>query len=151
LKENAPSLFERKVESLSRQLRKIISEAEKQNLPYELIRSRRTKLKNDYRTYMQRRILIHGKRCAIFTATLLPESTHPWDTALFHAPKDDWAEIMLHIFGEDVYVVPRSQMPHKTTLDLQSSRIYDYKNSWCVLKGVDPTSAKARWAKAKKD
>ena len=31
-------------------------------------------------------------------------------------------------------------MPHDTTLDLQSGRIYDYKNSWCVLEGVNPTS-----------
>jgi hypothetical protein len=77
LKETSPLLFERKVESLSAQLRKIIAEADKHNLPYELIRSKRGEKKNDYKAFMQRRILIGGKRCAIFTATLLPYSTHP--------------------------------------------------------------------------
>jgi len=91
---------------------------------------------------MQRRILIRNKRCAIFTANLLPESTHLWPTAIFQTPKDDWPEILLYILGDDVYVVPRSQMPQETTLDLESPRIYDYRNSWCVLEGVDPTSSR---------
>jgi hypothetical protein len=142
LKETAPQLFERKVEVLSSQLRKVIAEAEKHNLSYELISSKRGESKYDYREFKQRRILIQGKRCAIFTACLLPEKSHPWDTAIFKVPKDDWAEVLLYILGNDVYVMPRSQMPHETTLDLQSGRVYDYKNSWCVLEGVDPTSSK---------
>jgi hypothetical protein len=140
LKETAPLLFERKVEVLSKQLRTIVAAAEKYNLRYELVRSKRAALKNDYRMYAQRRILINGKRCTIFTANMLPESSHPWDTAFFPAPKDEWAEILLYILGDDVYVLPRNHMPHDTTLDLQSGRIYDYKNSWCVLEGVNPTS-----------
>jgi hypothetical protein len=28
-------------------------------------------------------------------------------------------------------------MPYDTSLDLQSSRIYDYRNSWAVLDGGD--------------
>lgn len=141
LKETAPHLFERKMESLSGQLRKIIAEADKHNLPYELIRSKRGERKNDYRTFMQRRILIQNRRCAIFTAKLLPENSHPWPTAIFKTPTDDWPEILLYILGDDIYVVPRTQMVHETTLDLESSRIYDFKNSWCVLEGVDPTSS----------
>lgn len=142
LMETAPLLFERKTEALSSQLRKIIAEADKHKLRYELIPTKRSKQKNDYRSYLQRRILIQNKRCAIFTANLLPESTHMWPTAIFQTPKDDWCEILLYILSEDVYVVPRSRMPHETTLDLESSRIYDYKNSWCVLEGVDATSSK---------
>jgi len=142
LKETAPLLFERKAEVLSGQLQRIIAEAEKHNLRYELIRSKRAAIRTDYRTYFQRRILINGKRCTIFTANMLPESSHPWDTAFFPAPKDDWAEILLYILGEDVYVLPRQLMPHDTTLDLQSGRIYDHKNSWCVLEGIDPTSSR---------
>lgn len=141
LKETTPLLFERNVESRSIQLRKIIAEADKHKLPYELIRSKRGERKNDYRGFMQRRILIQNKRCAIFTANLLPESSHPWPTAIFQKPNDEWPEIFLYILGDDVYVVPRNQMPHETTLDLESSRIYDYKNGWCVLEGVDPTSS----------
>lgn len=142
LKETNPLLFERNVVSLSAQLRKIIAAAEIHKLNYELIRSKRAERKNDYRMYAQRRIIISGRRCAIFTANMLPENSHPWDTAFFSAPKDDWAEILLYILGDDVYVLPRNQIHHDTTLDLQSSRIYDYKNSWCVLAGVDPTSSK---------
>jgi hypothetical protein len=52
----------------------------------------------------------------------------------------DWAEVLLYIVAEDIYVVPREQMPHETSLSLDSTRIYDYRNSWCVLDGVDPTS-----------
>jgi hypothetical protein len=138
LKETTPLLFERKIEPLSIQLRKIIAEADKHNLKYELICTKRSKRKNDYRNYMQRRILIQDKRCAIFTASLLPESTHMWPTAIFKAAKDRWSEISLYILGDDVYVVPRSQITHDTTIDLESSRIYDYKNSWCVLSAMRP-------------
>ena len=141
LRETTAILFERKMVSLSIQLRRIISEAGKHNLSHELIRSKRGERKNDYRTFMQRRILIQNKRCAIFTAKLLPESSHPWPTAIFKTPSDEWPEILLYILGDDVYVVPRSQMPHETTLDLESGRIYDYRNSWCVLDGVDPTTS----------
>ncbi len=136
LKEITPLLFERKVAVLSRQLRTIIAAAEKRNLRYELVRSKRAAVRNDYRIYAQRRILINGKRCTIFTANMLPESSHPWDTAFFPAPKDNWSEILLYILGDDVYVLPSNHMPHDTTLDLQNSRIYDYKNSWSVLEGV---------------
>ena len=142
LKETTTTLFERKMESLSIQLRKIIAEADRHNLSHELIRSKRSESRNDYRTFLQRHILIQNKRCAIYTAKLLPENSHPWPTAIFKTPSDDWAEIFLYILGDDVYVVPRSQMPYETTLDLESSRIYDYRNSWCVLDGVDPTSSK---------
>jgi hypothetical protein len=141
LKETTASLFERKMESLSIQLRKIVAEADKHKLSHELIRSKRSESRNDYRTFLQRRILIQNKRCAIYTAKLLPENGHPWPTAIFKTPSDDWAEILLYILGDDVYVVPRSRMLYDTTLDLESSRIYDYKNSWCVFNGVDPTSS----------
>ena len=70
-------LFERKMESLSAQLRRIITEAEKHNLTHELIHSKRGEHRNDYRTFMQRRILIKNKRCAIFTAKFLSEDSHP--------------------------------------------------------------------------
>jgi hypothetical protein len=142
LKETTPTLFERKMESLSIQLRTIITEVHKRNLSHELIPTKRSEYRNDYRSLMQRRILIQNKRCAIFTAKLLPESSHLWPTAIFKTPSDDWPEILLYILGDDVYVVPRSQMPCDTTLDLESSRIYDYRNSWCVLDGVDPRSSK---------
>jgi hypothetical protein len=142
LKETTASLFERKMESLSIQLRTIITEVQKHNLSHELIPTKRSEHRNDFRSVMQRRILIQNKRCAIFTAKLLPESSHLWPTAIFKTPKDDWAEVLLYILGDDVFVVPRSQMPYDTTLDLESSRIYDYRNSWCVLDGVDPTSSK---------
>jgi len=142
LKETAPLMFERKMEVLSKQLLRIIAEAEKRNLPYELILTKRGKQGGDYRVYAQRRILIKGKKCAIFTASMLPESSHPWDTAFYPSPKNDWAEILLYILGDDIYVLPRNQIPHDTTLELQNSRIYDYKNSWCVLEGVDPTSSR---------
>jgi hypothetical protein len=95
LKETTASLFERKMEPLSIQLRKIIAEAGKHNLSHQLIRSKRSELKNDYRTFMQRRILIQDKRCAIFTAKLLPGSSHPWPTAIFKTSSDDWAEVLL--------------------------------------------------------
>jgi hypothetical protein len=140
LKETTPLLFDRKVESFSGQLRKVIAEAEKRELPYELIPAKRRNSRWDYRRYMQRRILIKGKRCAIYTASLLPDRNQAWDGTVFRTPKEDWAEVLLYIVDEDVYVVPREQMPHETSLSLDSTRIFDYRNSWCVLDGVDPTS-----------
>lgn len=133
LKETTPLLFERKAEALSGQLRRIIAEAKKRNLPYELIPSKRSVSRFDYRTYKQRRILINGKRCAVFTASLLPNHDQNWDGAVFKVPKDSWAEILLYILNEDIYVVPRDQMPHETSLSLDSTRIYDYRNAWCAV------------------
>jgi hypothetical protein len=73
--------------------------------------------------------LIKEKRCAIYTATLLPDRDQVWDGAVFKVPKDDWAEVLLYIIDEDIYVVPREQMPHYTSLSLDSRQIYDYRNA----------------------
>jgi len=51
--EASPQLFERKAEAMSDQLQKIIAEATKHDLPYELIRSKRGVSRNDYRKYAQ--------------------------------------------------------------------------------------------------
>src|SRR5215469_10366366 len=65
LKKTSPLLFKRKVKALSGQLQKIIAEATKHNLKYELIPNKRSsRHPNDYRTYRQRRIMINGKKCA---------------------------------------------------------------------------------------
>lgn len=132
LKEADPALFERNIERISDQLRTIIAAAEHHNLSYELVQSKRGEQKNDYRTHRQRRIVIEGKRCSIFTASLLPEDTHPWPTAVFKTSHDPWPEIFLYILNNDIYVVPRGQMPYETTLDLES-RIHDYKNNWRIF------------------
>jgi hypothetical protein len=144
LKETAPAMLERRMESLSPQLRRVVAEAEKRSLPYELIRTERGKKKIDYRTWAQRRILIRGKRCAIYTASLLPDRDQAWDGAVFKVPKEDWAEVLLYIIDDDIYVVPREHMPQYTSLSLDSTRIWDYRNSWCVLDGADPTSSNYR-------
>jgi len=146
LKETAPPLFERRAGVLSEQLQRVIEEAEKRSLPYELILSKRGACKKDYRTYQQRRILIKGKRCTIYTASLLADRNQAWDGAVFQAPTDDWPEILLYILndgdGGDIYVVPREHFTSETSLSLDSTRIYGFRNAWCVLDGVDPTSWK---------
>ena len=86
--------------------------------------------------------MINGKRCVIFTANLLPKSSHPWPTALFKAPKGDWADFLLYILNDDVYVFPKGKFTQNSAMALSAGYIYDYKNSWCVLEGVDPTSSK---------
>jgi hypothetical protein len=60
------------------------------------------------------------------------------------AGRSTMAEFLLHILDDDVYVFPASHfLTHDTTtLSLNSSRVFDYKNAWCVLEGVDPTSWK---------
>lgn len=142
LKETAPGLFERRTQGLSDQLQTVIAAAEQRNMSYELVRSKRGARTNDYRTYKQRRIVIEGRRCAIFTASLLPEESHPWPTAIFKISRDPWPKFFLYILHDDIYVVPRNQMPHETTLDLES-RIFDYKNNWSVLKGADSSSGES--------
>ena len=142
LKESSPGMFERRVVSLSKQVQKIMAEAERHKLPYELIRTKRGEKRNgDYRTYAQRRIVVNGKRCAIFSANNIARETS-CEIVLFGVPKGDWAEFLLYIHEDDVYVVPREWMPHETSLSLNSSRIFDYRNAWCVLEGVEPTSWK---------
>ena len=132
-------MFERNVISFSKQLQRVVAEAERHNLSYELIQTKRGKAINTYRLYKQRRIIINGKRCAIYTANMLPEDK-TCDNAFFSAPKDDWAEFLLHILGDDIYVFPSNHFHHDTTFSLDSGRVFDYRNAWCVLEGVDPTS-----------
>jgi hypothetical protein len=81
----------------------------------------------------------------LFTVALFSSSEdHAWDAAVFKTTRDVWPEIFLYILDhEDIYVVPTAQVPHTSGLSLDSSRIYDFKNAWCVLDGVDPTSYKA--------
>ena len=143
LKETTPALFERRAEALSKQLRRVTEEAKKRSLPYDLIPLKGDKGKRDYRNYKQRRILIKGRKCAIFTVSLFSSNAnHVWDGAVFKTTRDTWPEIFLYILDDDIYVVPRTQFPHDSSLSLDSSRIYDFRNAWCVLDGVDPTSWK---------
>jgi hypothetical protein len=138
LKESTAALFKRNLESLSKQLRRVLAEAAKRNLPCELISTKRSEQRNDYRRYAQRRILVKDKRCAIYMATLLPNHDQAWDGGVFRVPKDDWAEVLLYIVDEDIYVVPREEMLRETSLSFDSNRIRPFRNSWCVLDGVDP-------------
>jgi hypothetical protein len=142
LKETLPRMFERKVVSLSKQLQRVIAEAERHNLKYELIRSKKANQRGDYRTYKQRRILINGKRCAVYGAYPISNADSTCDAAYFSAPKDDWPEFCLYILNEDVYVIPVNRLIHNTTFSLDSSQVFDYRNAWCLLDGVAPTSWK---------
>jgi hypothetical protein len=55
---------------------------------------------------MQRRIMINGKKCAIFKAIMLRDTDYSYDVAYFSAPKDNWGDFLLYILYEDVYVLP---------------------------------------------
>ena len=143
LKETAPALFERRDEALSVHLRRVIEEAEKRSLPYQLIPSKPAKGKPERQAHKQRRIVMKGRRCAIFMASLfLPKPDHSQEAALFRTTTDAWPEIFLYILGKDIYVVPRTQVPHEMSSSLRSLPFRDFKNAWCVLDGVDPTSSK---------
>jgi hypothetical protein len=144
LKETSPALFKRGAVVLSPQLRRVIEVANKRGLPYELIPLKGERAKRDYRNYKQRRILIAGRRCAIFTVTLFASNSDGvLNAGIFKTTRDEWPEIFLYIFDDDIYVVPRERIPHTSALSLfgSRSRIYEYRNAWCVLSGVDPASS----------
>jgi hypothetical protein len=69
LKETSPQLFKRKFLPISPQLQRVIDLAKDLELDFELIHTKKGAKRAQFRLFSQRQIIIHGKRCTIYTAS----------------------------------------------------------------------------------
>jgi hypothetical protein len=121
---------------LSWQLQSVILAAESRGLQFEMIRTAKGKSrKTNFRTFHQRRIIIEGKRCAIYSASeVIGTKTKECRVIVVKAPCDDWADFRVYLtkFGV-TYVVPRGHIPKTTTFSLNSAVLISYENAWDLL------------------
>jgi len=121
---------------LSWQLQSVILSAESRGLQFELISSAKAKRRQKiFRTYLQRRIIIAGKRCAIYSASeVIGAEAKQYHVVVVKAPRDDWADFQLYLTKIGVtYVMPRGHIVKTTTLSLNSPALVPYENAWDLL------------------
>jgi hypothetical protein len=114
----------------------VILAAESRGLQFEMIRTAKGKSrKTNFRTFHQRRIIIEGKRCAIYSASeVIGTKTKECRVIAVKAPRDDWADFRVYLtkFGV-TYVVPRGHIRKTTTLSLNSPVLIPFENAWDLL------------------
>jgi hypothetical protein len=129
-------LMMRRKNRLSWQLQSIMLAAESRGLQFELIKTRKAiKRPNDFRVYLQRRIMIEGKRCSIYSASGVPRPNEKeCRVVVVKGPRDTWADFQLYLTKDGVtYVVPRGQISKTTSLSLNSPVLVPYQNAWHLL------------------
>ena len=103
---------------------------------FNLIRAKRKK----WPTVIQRRIVIAGKKCAIFSAsrTSRHKTNRIHSYITLRVEKTPWAEYQLVVIRNadglsDVLVIPRRDLDRETTVSLNNWNIVRYKNAWSSL------------------
>jgi hypothetical protein len=135
----SPTLTERKFEAISAQLEVVMSAARQAGLDVELIRTKKGKKRHDYRSFFQRRVLILGKQCAIYSAVRVNKDLelNQYSIVMLKASRDSWPEFCLYLTEDGaVYVIPRGTITHTTTLSLNSPDMRPYRNAWDLLNGA---------------
>jgi hypothetical protein len=118
------------------QLQAVILAAESRGLQFELISSAKAKRRRkNFRSYLQRRIIIEGKRCAIYSAPeVIGAKAKECRIVVVKAPRDDWADFQVYLTKMGItYVVPRGHIAKTTTLSLNSPVLVPYENAWDLL------------------
>jgi len=133
----SPALKERRFESISSQLQSVVSAAQREGLEVELIRTEKGKKRSDYRSFFQRRALIAGKRCAIYSAVRVNKNIelNQYSIVVLKVSTDSWTEFRLYL-AEDgaVYIIPRDKLTHTTTFSLNSLDLRPYRKAWDLLR-----------------
>jgi len=134
----SPQLTERRFTSISPQLQYAMGAAQCAGLEVELIRTERGKRRSDYRSFFQRRLLIAGRKCAVYSASKINKELdlNEHSVVVLRAPTDSWAEFQLYLVEDGaVYVIPRGSIAVTTTLSLSSLGLRPYRNAWGQLRG----------------
>ena len=130
----------KKFEILSWQLQGVKTSAEKAGLEVEFIKTKKTEDGRRWPPVIKRRILISGKKCAVFSVARIsqdPEKSS-YNYAVFKASDEDWPEFQLHIVKStgracDVFVIPRKHIAATTSASLDHPELARYKNAWALL------------------
>ena len=136
LSQVSSDMMMRRSNHVSWQLQSVILAAESRGLKFELIRSAKAKRRHkNLRTFLQRRLVIEGKRCSIYSASEVPQPKgKECPVVVVKAPRDSWPEFQLYLTKSGVtYVVPRGHIRRTTTLSLNSPALVPYENAWHLL------------------
>jgi hypothetical protein len=126
----------KKFEILSWQLQGVKTSAEKAGLEVEFIKTKKTEDGRRWPPVIKRRILISGKKCAVFSVARIsqdPEKSS-YNYAVFKASDEDWPEFQLHIVkctgrACDVFVIPRKHIAATTSASLDHPELARYAGS----------------------
>jgi hypothetical protein len=133
----APGLKERRFTFLNWQLQAVIKAAE--DAAHDITLIRRKKL-TPWPMFVQRRIIVSGRICAVYCCSRLsPDPTaSPYNFIFLRTPADKRAEFQLCLVkdGPDecaIYIVPCGAIKKKTTVSLENPVFQSFKNNWKLL------------------
>lgn len=139
-------LTERHFTVLNWQLQAIIKAAEDVALDVTLIR---LKKRSPWPVFVQRRAIVNGRRCAVYSCTRLSSdpTAQGYNFVFLRSPTNKWAEFQLCIVKDgpneyQIYVFPRGAIQKQTTASLDNTEFQSYKTNWKFLSA--PTSELAQ-------
>ncbi len=151
---------EKVLEILSWQMEAIKQSAQDAGIEIELIKTKKHRDGKKWPPVIKRRILIAGKRCAIFSASRISQDPEEreYNYAVFKASQEEWPEFQLYVVkgsGKscDIFVVPRSHLTISTSASLDHPELARYKNAWTLLTGSPEALAQIphiQWKQAKR-
>lgn len=140
LKPESQAELSRNFESLSWQLQAVITRAQDAGKSIELLGTKKAEKGRRWPAIIKRRVLISGRRCAIFTANRISndESRSEYNYVLLRVPAEKWAEFHLYVIDTaalsfDVLIIPRVHLGSTTSCALDHPELAKYTNRWELL------------------
>jgi hypothetical protein len=138
----------KRFETISWQLETIRSLAQNVGLEVEFIKTKKHRGGRRWPPVIKRRVLIAGKKCAVFSATRInknPEKIQ-YNYVIFKVPDEEWSDFQLYVVrcvGEPcyVFVIPRGRIEATTSASLDHSELARYKNAWGLLTATSESLA----------
>jgi hypothetical protein len=128
---------ERHFTILNWQLKAVIEKAELANLEVTLVGRKNNR---PWPRFSQRRILVGGRRCTVFSCTRLSndQTNRSYEFVFLRKPMDKWGEFQLCIVRDNagecaIFVLPYGMIPKTTTASLNNPSIQTHKNNWGLL------------------
>jgi len=151
---------EKALEILSWQIEAIKRSAQDAGLEIELIKTKKHQDgRRGWPPVIKRRILIAGKRCAIFSASRISQDPEErgYNYVNFKVAQEAWSEFNIYVIKDirnssDIFVVPNTHLLNSTSASLDHPELARYKNAWNLLT-VSPEALAAipaiRWKEPK--
>jgi hypothetical protein len=138
----------KRFETFSWQLETIRLLAQNLGLEVEFIKTKKHRNGRRWPPVIKRRVLIAGKKCAVFSATRInknPEKAQ-YNYAVFKVPDEEWSDFQLYVVrcvGEPSYVlvIPHGHIDATTSASLDPPELARYKNAWDLLTATNESIA----------
>jgi hypothetical protein len=131
---------EKEFEIFSWQLHAVKLSAQRVGLEVEFIKTKKHKDGKRWPPFIKRRVIIAGRKCAVFSATRLSQNPEKrsYNYAVFKVPMEKWPEFVVYVAKETqnswhVFVVPRGHVSTWTTASLDHPELARYRNAWKFL------------------